>query len=158
VASATSRRELPTTAYLRLLPLAEALPPPWNPAPNGATPAAPELLTVSPTLAGPLAYPPDPTVLRQRLLTCRHLSQRTARALAPLQRRQDQGRHLLAVLPALAALPALDERAVRSLSLFEAQAREYTAPAASAALALLQARQLGLLAEAAQLAAWLGVE
>ena len=31
--AATGRRELPTAAYLRLRPLADALPPPGNPAP-----------------------------------------------------------------------------------------------------------------------------
>lgn len=156
--AATGRRELPTTAYLRLRPLAVALPPPWST--GAAHPApAPALL---PALAGPLAYPPEAATLQARLHTCRHLARRLARRLArelaPQQQRQAQATRLLAVLPALAAAhpPATDARAARWLPRLEAQARERLGPGPSAALALAQARRQGLLAEAAQLAAWLG--
>ena len=152
--AATGRRELPTAALLRLQPLAVALPPPWSRGPAHPAPA-PE---PGPALAGPLAYPPNAAALRDRLHTCRHLAQRLARELAPQQLRQAQATQLLAVLPALAAAypPATDARAARWLPLLEAQARERLGPGPSAALALAQARRQGLLAEAAQLAAWLG--
>jgi len=154
--AATNRRELPTAALLRLLPLAEALPLPWGQ--GAAEPAAaPDTL---PVLAPAPLHPPDPAALRQRLAECRHLTARLARALAPLVRRQAQARHLLALLPTLAAaaeatLPP-DAQAARWLSLFADQARERLAPGPSARLALLHARRRGLLLEAAQLAAWLG--
>lgn len=153
--AATGRRELPTAALLRLQPLAVALPPPWSSGPAHLAPA-PE---PGPALAGPLAYPPTAAALHARLHTCRHLAQRLARELAPQQLRQAQATQLLAVLPALAAAhpPATDARAARWLPMLEAQARERLGPGPGAALALAQARRQGLLAEAAQLAAWLGV-
>lgn len=152
--AAISRRELPTAALLRLQPLAIALPPPWSQGAPDPTPASDPV----PALAGPLPHPPAPAALRARLATCRHLALRFSQQLGPLLARQAQARHLLAVLPALAAAqpPASDARAARWLPLFEAQARERLGPAASAVLALAQARRLALLAEAAQLAAWLG--
>ena len=150
--AATNRRDLPTAAYLRLRPLAEALPPTWA-QPVALLPAVP----APGPLAGPLPHPTAPAALRARLATCRHLALGLARKLAPLATRQAQARHLLAVLPTLAAgPPAADAEAQRWLSVFEAQARERLGPAASAALALAQARRQALLVEAAQLAAWLG--
>jgi hypothetical protein len=128
--AATNERDLPTTAWLRLLPLAQALPAPWTP---GETEPAP--------------LPDDPTPLYQ--------AQRLARQLGPLQLRQQQARHLLAILPTL--VPA-DARAARYLVLFEAQAQERLGPGPSASLALTQARRYALLGEAAQLAAWLPAE
>ena len=159
--AASGRRDLPTAAYLRLRPLADARPPPWNPAPVTAPPDAPappaDPEAAPPPLAGPLPHPPDAAALRARRATCRHLALRLARELAPLAARQAQARHLLAVLPALAAawLPAPTEPAARWLPLFAAQARQRLGPAATAALALRQLRRAALLAEAAQLAAWL---
>lgn len=152
--AATNRRELPTAALLRLQPLAVALPPPWSQGTPDPTPAPDPV----PALAGPLPHSPAPAALRARLAACRHLALRLARQLVPLRTRQAQARHLLAVLPALADAqpPATDARAARWLPTFEAQARERLGPAASAALALARARRLALLAEAAQLAAWLG--
>jgi hypothetical protein len=150
--AATNERDLPTTAWLRLLPLAQALPAPWTP---GETEPAPLPDALTPVLAGPLPYPPDPAVLRQRQLSCQYQAQRLARQLGPLQLRQQQARHLLAILPTL--VPA-DARAARYLVLFEAQAQERLGPGPSASLALTQARRYALLGEAAQLAAWLPAE
>lgn len=157
--AAIGRRDLPTAAYLRLQPLADALPPPWNLAnpadPDPAPDAAPDWAAV---LAGPLPHPPDPAALRPRLAACRHLLLGGARALAPLLRRQAQARRLRAVLPALAAAypPATDALAARWLPLLAAQAAEQLGPAPSAAPALALARHRALQLEAAQLAAWLG--
>lgn len=152
--AATNRRELPTAALLRLQPLATALPPPWSQGRPEPDPAPDPI----PALAGPLPHPPALAALRARRAAGHHLALGLARQLAPLLARQAQARHLLAVLPALAAAqpPATDARAARWLPVFEAQARERLGPAASAALALAQARRLALLAEAAQLTAWLG--
>jgi hypothetical protein len=101
-------------------------------------------------------HPPEPGSLRRRLLDCRHLALRQARELAPLLRRQAQARHLLAVLPTLAAvLRPADTRAARQLPLFEAEARERLGPTASATLAQRLARRHALLAEAAWLQTWL---
>lgn len=150
--AATNRRELPTDALLRLVPLAQALPPPWS---DGVPdpPPAPEPV---PALAPPLPDLPDPAALQRRLLDCEHLLRRLDREIAPLLRRQTQARHLLAVLPAFAAaLPPTDARAARWLPLVEAEARAQLNPGASAALALRRARQLALRTEAAQLAAWM---
>jgi transcriptional regulator with XRE-family HTH domain len=152
--AATARRELPTQALLHLRPLAEALPPPWSSGPADAdADAEPD---PTPALAGPLRHPPDAAALRRRRAACRHLALRLARELEPWQRRQAQARHLLAVLPTLLALPPIDARAARALPLMEALVRERLSPGAGATLALLQARRQGLLAEVAQLTAWLG--
>ena len=156
--AATNRRELPTAALLRLLPLAAALPPPWNPTapPEPAPPAPPPAAALLPALD----TPPAPEALRARLATCRHLLLMGSRALAPLLRRQAQARRLHAVLPALAAAypPATDAGAARWLPRFAALVAERRGPAAGAALALALARQQAQRLEAAQLAAWLGEE
>lgn len=156
--AATGRRELPATAYLRLQPLADGLPPPWNAAPPAEPVALPESPEPSPgPLPPPLPYAPDPAALRRRLRDGHHLLLRGARELAPLARRQAQGARLLAVLPAwAAALLPTDERAARWLPLLEAQARERLGPGPAAVLALGQARQAALRLEMSWLAAWLG--
>ena len=152
--AALGHRELPTAALLRLQPLATALPPPRRQGTPDPDPAPDPL----PVLAGPLPHLPAAAALRARRAACRHLALGLARQLVPLLARQAQARHLLAVLPALAAArpPATDALAARWLPVFETQAGERLGPAASAALALAQARRLALLAETAQLAAWLG--
>jgi hypothetical protein len=151
-AAGTGQRELPTTVLLRLSPLANALPPPWGSGPADAMTDA----AVPPFTPLALLHPPDPAALRRRLRGCQHLLASLARKLAHTEQRQAQARHLLAVLPALAAaVPPHDARAMHGLQLFEAQAHERLSPAATAALALLLARQQGLQGEAAQLAAWL---
>ena len=152
--AATNRRELPTAAYLRLRPLAEALPPPWS---SGPPPAA---LLPDPALARWSAPPlpaPAPEALRRRLAAQRHRLWAQQRALAPLRLRRTQAEALQAVLPALAAaLPPAEARAARWLPLLHAQVAERLGPAASAALALAEAHRLALRTEVAQLALWLG--
>lgn len=144
--AATNRRELPTAAYLRLRPLAEALPPPWG---SGPPPPAP-LPDPAPALwpAPPLPTP-APEALRRRLAAQRHRLWAQQRNLAPLRLRRAQAEALQAVLPALAAaLPPAEARAARWLPLLHTQVAERLGPAASAALALCT--------EVAQLALWLG--
>ena len=149
--AATGRRDLPTAAYLRLQPLAAALPAPWTNIP--AEPPAPPL--PAPALAGPLPHPLAPAGLRARRAACLHLARGLAARLVPLAGRQAQARRLLAVLPALATAQSLVEEA-RWLPQFEALAHERLGPGPSTELALGQARRAALLAEAAQLAVWLG--
>lgn len=149
--AATGRRDLSTAAYLRLQPLAAALPAPWSSAP----PELPAPPLSAPALAGPLPHPPAPAGLRVRRAACLRLAQSLATRLAPLAGHQAQARRLLAVLPALATTQTVAEGA-RWLPQFEALAHERLGPGPSATLALGQARRAALLAEAAQLAAWLG--
>ncbi|WP_046243729.1 hypothetical protein [Hymenobacter terrenus] len=157
--AATGRRELSVGAYVRLRPLAEALPPPWNPAPlPAALPVPLPAPDLGAALLPALPHAPDPAVLRARLAACQHLLLGAARTLAPLLRRQAQARRLGAVLPTLATAfaPATDVLAARWLPQFAAQAAERLGPAASTTLAVALARQQGLRLEAAQLTAWLG--
>jgi len=150
--AATDRRELPATAYLRLQPLAAALPPPWS---NGPAAPAPPVLPTPALWPAPPAPAPGPDLLDRRLLDLRHRLQALERAAASLHRRYAQGVALQGVLPAWeAVLPPADARVARWLPLLHGQVAERLGPAASAALALADARRLAVQVELAQLEAW----
>lgn len=147
----TNRRELPTSALLRLVPLAVALPPPWSNAPPDPAP------TVMPAPAlPPLPDVPAAAALQHRLRICEGELLRTSRALARAAHPVAQARRLLAVLPAMAAtLPPDATRAHRQLPFLEANARDYLRPEPTAARALLTIRVAALHHEIGWLRDWL---
>lgn len=151
-----NRRQLPTEALNRLIPLVEAMPPPWGQ--GRAEPPPAPLPAAAP--APPLADLPAPEVLRRRQTICELELYSATRALTLIEHTTAQARRLLAILPALAAtLPPVDTsagaRAHRQLSLLEAEARDRLGPGPAATRALLLARQAALNQEIAWLRAWL---
>lgn len=156
--AATNRRELPTAAMLLLLPLAQALPPPWNNGPVDPAPAPPPAIPPAPPLPGAV----DLGTLQHRLADAASELTRVGRALDRAQLAATQARRLLAVLPAFeAALPPADSpvgvRARAQLPLVEADAQHALRPRALAAIVLLLARQASLTQEVAWLREWIAL-
>ncbi|MBC7449112.1 MAG: hypothetical protein H7330_13755 [Hymenobacteraceae bacterium] len=153
----SKQRQLPTVALLRLLPLYQALPPPWGI--GAADTATPEPLTAAVKALPHLPDPADFGPLQRRLLACEAALLGATRALARAEHPAAQARRLLAVLPALAAtLPPDDARAQRQLPFMEANARDHLGPGPVAKRALLTIRVAALRHEIAWLRAWLPVE